>query len=132
MLTLLIADDEFFILERLKRITDYPALGYNLTAAVLNGRDAMQIIEEESPDLAILDIKMPFLSGLDIAGQIYEKNLKTKVVILTSYDYFNYAKQAIKYQVFSYLLKPVNVDELKEILADAAREIGEQRQRDSP
>lgn len=131
MLTLLIADDEFFILERLKRITDYPALGYNLTAAVLNGRDAMQIIEEESPDLAILDIKMPFLSGLDIAGQIYEKNLKTKVVILTSYDYFNYAKQAIKYQVFSYLLKPVNVDELKEILADAAREIGEQRQRDS-
>ena len=91
----------------------------------------MQIIEEKSPDLAILDIKMPFLSGLDIARQIYEKNLKTKVVILTSYDYFDFAKQAVRYQVFSYLLKPVNVNELKEILADAARAIDDRKQRDS-
>lgn len=131
MLTLLIADDEYFILENLKRITDYPALGYHLIATALNGRDAMQIIEEKSPDLAILDIKMPFLSGLDIARRIYEENRKTKVVILTSYDYFDFAQQSIKYQVFSYLLKPVNVNELKEILTDAAMQINDQRQKDS-
>ena len=131
MLTLLIADDEYFILERLKHIVDYHSLGYQLIATAQNGHDAMQIIEQESPDLAILDIKMPCLSGLDIAEQIYKNKWKTKVVILTSYDYFDYARQAVSYQVFSYLLKPVNIKELKEILTDAAELISGRKERDS-
>lgn len=131
MLTLLIADDEYFILERLKQIIDYQSLGYQLTDTAQNGRDAMRIIEEKAPDLAILDIKMPCLSGLDIAEQIYTNKWKTKVVILTSYDYFDFARQAISCQVFSYLLKPVNKADLTEILTDAAKLILDQKERDS-
>ena len=131
MLTLLIADDEYFILERLKQIIDYQSLGYQLTDTAQNGRDAMRIIEEKAPDLAILDIKMPCLSGLDIAEQIYTNKWKTKVVILTSYDYFDFARQAISCQVFSYLLRPVNKADLTEILTDAAKLILDQKERDS-
>lgn len=123
MLKLILADDEFFILERLKTIVDYREYGFELVGTAMNGRTAMELIEKFEPDLAILDIKMPFLSGLDIAEKIRKSQLHTKIVILTSFDYFDFAKKAIQHQVFSYLLKPVKEDELRETLSDAAREL---------
>ena len=72
MLTLLIADDEYFILERLKQIIDYQSLGYQLTDTAQNGRDAMRIIEEKAPDLAILDIKMPCFQDLICRADLYK------------------------------------------------------------
>lgn len=119
MLTLLIADDEYFILERLKQMTDYTALGYELVGMASNGREAMQNIETLRPDLAIIDIKMPFLSGLDIAQQVREQGLPTKIILLTSYDYFDFAQQAIRFQVLSYLLKPIKEKELTRALTEA-------------
>lgn len=127
MLTLLIADDEYFILERLKRILNYSELGFELIASASNGKETLRLIEDLEPDLAIVDIKMPYISGLDIAKYIYEKKLDTKIVILTSYDYFDFAVQAIRSQVFSYLLKPVNAEELKAILNKARISILEQK-----
>ena len=62
--TLLIADDEFFILERLKRLLAQEQTDFTLRAACANGKDAMEKIETLQPDLAILDIKMPFSPGL--------------------------------------------------------------------
>lgn len=131
MLTLLIADDEYFILERLKRILDYKEMGFDLIATATNGKDTLKIIENSKPDLAIVDIKMPYMSGLDIAKYVYEKKLPTKIVILTSYDYFDFAVQAIRSQVFSYLLKPVNVEELRTILNNAKSGILEQKSKEA-
>lgn len=131
MLTLFIADDEYFILERLKQLLDYPGLGYRLIGTAQNGHDALQFIERQTPDLAILDIKMPGLSGLEIAEQIYRKKYNTKVIILTSYDYFDFARQAVKYQVFSYLLKPINARELEKTLTDITETIHKEKERET-
>lgn len=130
MLTLFIADDEYFILERLKQLLDYPRFGFQLIGTAQNGSDALLFIRENKPDLAILDIRMPEQTGLDIAKKIYENNWNTKVIILTSYDYFDYAKQAIHYQVFSYLLKPVNAKELEKTLLETADQLYVLKERD--
>ena len=79
MLTLLIADDEYFILERLKRILNYSELGFELIASASNGKETLRLIEDLEPDLAIVDIKMPYISGLDIAKYIYEKSWTQKL-----------------------------------------------------
>ena len=126
---LLIADDEYFIVERMKIIVDYAKLGYELIATAANGKDALEQIERLKPDLAILDIKMPFLSGLEVAQRIRSAQLPTRVILLTSYNYFEFAKQAIQSQVFSYLLKPVQVEELEKVLCEAASAINAQKNR---
>lgn len=131
MLTLLIADDEYFILERLKRVINYRESGFDLIATASNGRDTLTQIEDLKPDLAIIDIKMPFMSGLEIAKYVYDKKLPTKIVILTSYDYFDFAIQAIHSQVFAYLLKPVNAEELKNILNNVSFSITEQKTKEA-
>lgn len=123
MYTLLIADDEYFILERLKRMLEQEQHDFTLLAACANGKDAMEKIEALRPDLAILDIKMPFLSGLEIAGQIKARGLPTRVILLTSFDLFDFAQQAVSYQVFSYLLKPIKAEELLRVLREARHEI---------
>lgn len=127
MLKILIADDEYFIRERLKQLVDYRALGYELSGEAANGEKAWQLITEQAPDLAILDIKMPLLSGLEIAQRIYEKQLDTKVIILTSYDYFSYAQESIHYGVSAYLLKPVDRLMLTDVLSDIAGKICSER-----
>ena len=126
--TLLIADDEFFILERLKRLLAQEQTDFTLLAACANGRDAMEKIETLQPDLAILDIKMPFLTGLEIAEQIKSRGLPTRVILLTSFDLFDFAQQAVSYRVLSYLLKPIKADNLLHVLRDAHAEIAAQHE----
>lgn len=127
MLKLLIADDEYFIRERLKKLIDYHALGYELAGEADNGEKAYKLLKELKPDLAILDIQMPLLSGLELAQKIYTEKLDTKVIILTSFDYFSYAQESIHYGVFSYLLKPVDKLMLTSVLKDASAHIMEER-----
>lgn len=129
MKTLLIADDEFFILERLKRMLMQEQKEFELVAACNNGKQALEQIRTLKPDLAILDIRMPFLSGLEIAEQIKQDSLQTQVILLTSYDLFDFAKQAVNLHVFSYLLKPIKQAELLQVLKQAAESIDRQRVR---
>lgn len=125
---LLIADDEYFIRKSLLQMLDYPSLGFQLAGEAENGKQALEIILKEQPETAILDIKMPLLSGLDIAKEIHRKNLPTKVIILTSYDYFSYAQESIRLGVFSYLLKPVDRQNLKDVLIQARTCIEKERE----
>lgn len=128
MFRLLIADDEYFILERLKNLLDYSKYDFDLCSTVNNGNDAYEFIIEQEPDLAILDIKMPYLSGLEIAEKVCQKKCRTKIIILTSYDYFSFAQQSIKYHVFSYLLKPIKKEELSQVLIEAANVLTKERE----
>ena len=123
MLKLLIADDEYFIRQRLIRMLDYAALGYELLPEAENGQEALDLILSYKPDVAILDIKMPLKSGLELAEEIYRQKLPTKVIILTSYDYFSYAQESIRYGVFSYLLKPVDRSSLASVLSEIQKVI---------
>ena len=77
-----------------------------------NGREALALALEEKPRLAILDIEMPGMTGLELAQQIRRERLNCVIIFLTAYDHFGYARRAISVQALDYLLKPYDRKEL--------------------
>ncbi|MFV0527876.1 MAG: response regulator [Lachnospiraceae bacterium] len=104
---IIIADDEYYIRQKLKKILDLDALDLTLTGDFENGIQVIEHLQKHSVDIALLDIKMPLCSGLDVSKYIHEHHPETQVIILSGYNDFTYAQTTIRYGVFDYLLKPV-------------------------
>lgn len=116
MIKMLLCDDDEIILEGICKYIDWLSYGIELIGAVNNGKKAMQILEEEEPDLVITDIKMPYYTGLDIARAAKEKNPDIIVVVLSGYNDFEYARKAIKLGVLDFISKPIDLQELDNVL----------------
>jgi len=116
---LYIADDEEAIRNGIKCIIDWEALGYTICGEAENGTDAVKDILSLSPELTLLDIRMPKLSGLEVIKEVTKAGYSGHFIILSGYSDFSYAKEAMKYGVKHYLTKPIDEDEL----ADAVKEI---------
>lgn len=103
----IIADDEKNIREGIVELIDWEALEIQICAAVSNGEQVLKYIEENrtAVDLVVTDIKMPVLDGIELAKIISEQYPDIKVIILTAYNEFKYAQQAIKYQVADFVIK---------------------------
>lgn len=112
----LIVDDEKRIVEYLKYILDWKSLGFHKVEGFYSSKGALQYIIDHEPEILITDIRMPELSGLDLAKIIKENELKTKVVILSGYNDFDYAQKAIRLEIADYLLKPVSSKELLPVI----------------
>lgn len=121
MLKVLIADDEYFIRQRLKKIIDWDELNLEFIGEAENGKEVINKITENQVDILLLDIKMPIKSGIQVAEYIMTNKIKTKIIILTGYNDFDYAQKAVKYKVEDYLVKPINKETLNEAL-DACKE----------
>lgn len=131
-LKVLIADDEENIRNGLKCIIDWEKLGCKISGEVSNGKEAVNQIIDLQPDLIILDIKMPGLTGLEVIKQIkpyYEKNnlFFPSIIILSGYSDFTYAQTAVNSGAKAYLLKPVDEDELERNVKVLASEIREKK-----
>ncbi len=113
---IIIADDEFFIRQKLKLIIHYEELCLELTGDFENGREVIDFLKTDSADIILLDIRMPHVSGLDVARYVSENHPEMKVVILSGYNDFEYARTTLRYGVSDYLLKPVNEDDLNTVL----------------
>lgn len=116
MYKVILVDDESLIRDAISKNMKWNDLGYHLEGTCKNGKEAIEFLKEHAIDLVITDICMPFVDGLELSKHIYENNIDTKVIILSGYNEFEYAKTAVKYQVMEYVLKPVTVSELSEIL----------------
>ncbi len=132
LLKVLIADDEANIRNGLKCILDWEKCGYKICGEASNGKDAVSQINDLRPDLVILDIKMPGLTGIEVMTQIKEyhesNNLEMpSIIILSGYSDFEYAQKSINKGAKAYLLKPVDEDELQEKVIQIAKEIRERR-----
>lgn len=112
--TVVIVDDEATISEGLSRLVKWNDVGFNVIATFSNGRDASEFLKVNHADVILTDIKMPHMTGIELAKWIYENNINTKVVFLTGYKDFEYAKKAVEYNVNFYLLKPTQLSELYE------------------
>ena len=88
-----------------------------------NGREALEIFEREAPQVAVLDIEMPGINGLEVARRIREGGKPCGILFLTGYDKFAYAKQAISVRALDYLLKPYNEKELVFAVEDAIQQV---------
>jgi len=113
MLKVLLVDDESSVIQLLENLVDWGSLGYSICGTASNGEDALEIIKQSNPHLAIVDIRMPKINGLQLLHQASEiLHLRTKFIILSAYSDFEYAKTAMRYGVCDYILKPIDDDEL--------------------
>ena len=132
LLKVLIADDEANIRNGLKCILNWEECGYKICGEASNGKDAVSQINDLRPDLVILDIKMPGLTGIEVMTEVKKyhetNNLEMPAfIILSGYSDFDYAQKSLNKEARAYLLKPVDEDELQEKVIQIAKEIHEKR-----
>lgn len=111
---ILIADDHPFTLQGTKSYIE--SYGYKVIDTCSNGVSALNLIKLHSPDVAVLDINMPGLDGLDVVKKVFENKLKTKVILLTMHKEMTIYKKAQQYNIFGYILKEHASTELENCL----------------
>lgn len=121
--SIILVDDEQQILFGMKKGIDWEELGFEVVGTAQNGKEALELIEDHHPDLVISDIKMPFMDGLELAKAIHDTYMNTKIILFSGWDDFEYARMAISYGVSEYIMKPINYDEMKKLLADMHEEL---------
>jgi two-component system, response regulator YesN len=112
MYTVFISDDELSIREGLKCIIDWEGLGFTICGEASNGSDALSEIMAKLPDLALLDIRMPKMQGIDVIAAAREQGYAGRCILLSGYSDFGYAQTAIRNGVDFYLTKPIDEDDL--------------------
>lgn len=123
MWKVLIVDDEFRIGQLIKKLIKWKELGLECVDVVDNGETAYQRIQERDLDIVITDIRMPKINGLELVGMTRELKQDVKFVIISGYKEFEYAHKALQYGVNDYLLKPINEEELNEVLKKMTLEL---------
>ena len=123
--TVLVAEDEHDQRRSIIERVNWDAADFEVIGEAENGAEALELTETLEPDLIITDIKMPILSGLELAKRVREVRPATQLVILSGYDSFEYARTAIDYNIISYLLKPISSEELSEELFEIHRRMDE-------
>lgn len=112
MYNVLIVDDEPRICAGLSVFIDWESVGFRVLNTAENGQEALEELKKNRYNLVITDIRMAMVDGLELTREIYTQNPKVRVLIISGYNDFEYAKEAIAYGVRGYLLKPVNCEEL--------------------
>lgn len=123
MYSVLVVDDEARQREAVIKSVDWQGAGFNVVGDAENGIEALEQLEKLEPDLILTDIKMPLMTGLELARKAREVRPATKLVILSGYDDFEYAQEAFKYNVIRYLLKPISAQELGDELVKIREEM---------
>lgn len=108
MYKLLVVEDEDVIRNGIVNSIDWHELGFTMMGGVSNGREAITRIGEQKPDVVLTDVRMPVMDGLELSKWINENYEDIRILILSGFTDFEYAKSAIKFKVFEYLLKPTN------------------------
>lgn len=129
------ADDEMYMQEALKKLISWEKMGCVLLAIASDGKELLERMEEEHPDIVITDIRMPLMDGLEVCKYISGKCPETQVIILSAYSDFEYARTALRYNACEYVLKVSVLEELPQAVEKAAerlrkyhQEIEEKRQ----
>lgn len=116
MLNVFLADDEPWILISMKKIVNWTEEGFVICGEATDGVKALDRIKKLKPDVVISDIKMPGIDGMELIKSIRKEKMDTDIIILSGYSEFEYAKTAIHYGCSDYLIKPVDEDELLQVL----------------
>lgn len=123
MYKLLVVDDEYNIRDGIANTVAWETCNVVVVGEACNGIEALKRVEETLPDIVITDINMDDMDGLELAENLKQKYPNIKVIILSGYDEFEYAKRALQLKVFSYLLKPILPDELILVVKEVIEEI---------
>ncbi len=114
--SIVVAEDEPLLLENLIQKIEKADVGFEVIGSAQTGIQAYELIEEYNPDVLITDIRMPAMDGLALIQKVTESHPRMDFIITSGYSDFEYARTAIKFRVYDYLLKPVDIEELKSVL----------------
>jgi len=126
---LLICEDESIEREAITLIINRAQLPIEIVGETENGLEAVRKATETRPDIILMDIKLPGLDGLAAAACIQERGLKSKIVIITAYDEFDYAQEALRLGAVDYLLKPVRPEELVTVIKKIIDTLNKEKER---
>ncbi|OAO89191.1 hypothetical protein AXX17_ATUG03420 [Arabidopsis thaliana] len=126
MLKALIVDDEYLVRAGIHETIDWASYGVEIVGEASNGLEGLDLALSLLPDVVITDVRMPFMNGLEFLEKIREHRLPCGVIMLSGYDEFQYAQEALRHGASSYLLKPVNIDELVEEVLRIGRQTTQQ------
>ena len=116
MLKVILADDEAIIRNGMKKAIPWEELELEFAGVAADGREALQLAIETKPDIIITDIDMPHLNGLEFIKELRKHHEDNYIIVVSGYDEFDYAKQCIKLGVVDYVLKPIDLDALIDLL----------------
>lgn len=129
MLNVFLVEDESIIRETLRDTVPWSQCGYTFVGEAGDGEMALPLIRKTKPDVLITDIRMPFMDGLSLSRLVLQEFPKMKIIIISGFDDFEYARQAISVGVERYLLKPITKNALLTVLQEVRDKIeGEQAQ----
>lgn len=130
MISVIIIDDEPLICNGLAEKIDWRSMGCIVVGTAYNGLEGKKLLESERPDIVITDIRMPGLSGLDLAAYIHSQYPETIAILLTGYNEFEYAREAIQHQVFDFLVKPADKKSIQQTIKRAVSFFEQKKQKD--
>lgn len=125
MKKVMIVEDEELILQGIRNILDWESLGLTVVHMAHDGAEALRMWEQEPVHIVVTDISMPEMDGLTLLRKIREKEEQVRFIILTGYDEFDYARQAVRLGVENYILKPINEEELERQLRETVHRLEE-------
>lgn len=130
VLKMIVAEDEQSFREGILTLVDWKLYGIEIAGEAENGKQALEMIHNNPPDLLLTDIRMPFLNGLDLIREAKAAGHEFHSVLLTGYNEFEYAKEAIKLGVSDYLLKPCMPHDIIRVIMDLKQKIEQSENED--
>ncbi len=123
MLKMIVVEDETILREGICRVGKWDECGIEIVGAAANGKQALEMIEKEMPDILLSDVVMPVMDGLELTKEVYERYPDIRVILLSGHEEFDFVRKAMEYKACNYLLKPVKIEKLMEVVASVRDEI---------
>lgn len=129
MYKVMIADDEKVAIDSLKFIIEKSFSDAEIIATARSGREAIEKVEENTPDILFMDIRMPGINGIEAIREIRKRHKQIVIIVVTAFDQFEFAKEAVNLGVMEYLLKPVNRTKVVEVVTKAIAQIRAEKEK---
>ncbi len=127
MLTILVVDDEYLVRTGIRETIAWEDHGFTIVGEASNGKEGLQLARTHRPDIIITDIRMPFMDGLEFMAKLKEEGMDSRIIVLSGYGEFDYARVAIENGAVSYLLKPIENKQLIETITKVGEKITNDR-----
>jgi len=131
MYSVFLVEDEIVIRDGVKNSFPWEQYGFAYVGDAADGEVALPLIKQTKPDVLITDIRMPFMDGIELSRMVKKELPDTRIIIISGYDDFSYAQEAIHIGVDNYVLKPITKDKLAEVMTDARQKLDEAQEKDN-